>query len=197
MASYDHIRRFKVLIDLLKYRPGISKDEILDRLQNGHDINISDRTLERDLAKLRADFYIDVYYDRIRNGYFINQESQNEFENFKKLFDQVFLTELLKLELVEIESSLEKFKNKDDSNKDIFRHLLEVLLAMKKDYSALNTIDYNFFNNHYRYSNLEIKTEINTKIHHQFIEKTFPDLNANQLSKVEIIKEFLQDVLEN
>ncbi|PXV61228.1 putative DNA-binding transcriptional regulator YafY [Dysgonomonas alginatilytica] len=49
--------------------------EIIRRYLEAHDCLITPRTLQRDIASIRADLDVDIIYDSEKNGYFINTDS--------------------------------------------------------------------------------------------------------------------------
>ncbi|MRX62587.1 helix-turn-helix transcriptional regulator [Maribacter luteus] len=83
MANYKLLKRLERSIYLIKNLPGISKGEILERLRNDYDQEISDRTLERDFEILKTDFGLEIQYDRSKRGYVLDDDPERIATFFK------------------------------------------------------------------------------------------------------------------
>ena len=60
---------------LLKSYPNISKQHLLDRLMADYDMDVSERTLERDFQNLKNEFGLDVIYNYDSKGYSIEDNA--------------------------------------------------------------------------------------------------------------------------
>ena len=61
---------------LLKSYPNISKQHLLDRLMADYDMDVSERTLERDFTNLKNEFGLDVIYNFDSKGYSVEDTAQ-------------------------------------------------------------------------------------------------------------------------
>ena len=84
MSKRETILRYHTIISKLQRFPATT-NEILDKLSKesviqGCDLNISKRTLLRDLEDIRAIYNIDIIYEKFRGAYFIDFEGQTEMQ---------------------------------------------------------------------------------------------------------------------
>lgn len=96
MSKYLQFRRYHFILDKLKNKPFTSFEEINETLA-GHDINITKRTLQRDLQTIRNEFLIEIPYDRKHNGYYIDHEESllEDIESFTHFLEIVNTADLL------------------------------------------------------------------------------------------------------
>lgn len=73
MATKNNIRRNYLIIRRITQGDTPSM-ETIRRYLEAHDCLITPRTLQRDIASIRADLDVDVIYDSEKNGYFINTD---------------------------------------------------------------------------------------------------------------------------
>lgn len=74
MATKNNIRRNYLIIKRIMQGDTPSM-EIIRKYLEAHDCLITPRTLQRDIASIRADLDVDVIYDSEKNGYYINSDS--------------------------------------------------------------------------------------------------------------------------
>jgi len=84
MSKRETILRYHTIISKLQRFPATTK-EILDKLSEeseiqSYNLNISKRTLLRDLEDIRAIYNIDIQFDYSRGAYFIDFEGQTEMQ---------------------------------------------------------------------------------------------------------------------
>ena len=86
MSTYKVLKRLKCIAQLVKSNPDINKKRLLERLRNDYDLDVSERTLERDKSILESDFGIAITYNYSSHGYHIeeNEEALSEFFKFAK-----------------------------------------------------------------------------------------------------------------
>ena len=75
MGQQYIIRRYSFLMDLLREGTYLNQQEILEKMHNAG-LEISLRSLQRDLAALTDEFGLGLQYDPDRNGYYIDQETE-------------------------------------------------------------------------------------------------------------------------
>lgn len=146
MASYKILRRLEILIELLKNRPEISKADILDRLLERHEIEISERTLERDLKSLSDEFQIDVIYNKQTNGYSLDLENQKRVQSLLKYMELIHVGELFKQGLEDFDLMRDKIELEDSSKLKGIGQLKDILLAIKKN-KKISFIHENYWEN--------------------------------------------------
>ncbi len=74
MSQVSKILTLGKMVELLKSQPFTSKEQLIKSYSSEYGA-ISERTLQRDLKKLREEFYIEVSYSRSHHGYFIEEDS--------------------------------------------------------------------------------------------------------------------------
>src|SRR5690554_4557257 len=133
MAGYKLLKRLEKIIDILKFQPGISKSDILDKLNGRYDILTSERTLERDFKALQVEFGIDVIYSKQTNGYRLDTENHGRVESLLKFIELIHVGELFKEGLNDFELLKEKVALEDSSKFKNIGVLKDILLAIKKN----------------------------------------------------------------
>ena len=73
MATKNNIRRNYLIIKRIM-QGDIQSMETIRKYLEAHDCSITPRTLQRDIASIRADLDVDIIYDSEKNGYFINTD---------------------------------------------------------------------------------------------------------------------------
>jgi predicted DNA-binding transcriptional regulator YafY len=133
MAGYKLLKRIEILLDILNHQPGISKSQIIDRLQERYEVVTSDRTLERDFKALADEFGIDVVYSKDNNGYALDTENQARVQSLLKFIELIHIGELFKEGLDDFELLKDKIELEDSSKFKGIEYLKEILLAIKKN----------------------------------------------------------------
>jgi len=100
MANYKSLRRYYLIIEKLQEGKNASFRSIAKHL-NANDVEISERTLQRDIAQIRADFGVDIIYDKPANGYRIDETSSTNLPSFYRFLELTLTTELLREQLKE------------------------------------------------------------------------------------------------
>ncbi len=85
MSKRETILRYNTIITKLQRFPSTTK-QILDKLAEeseiqSYNLNISKRTLLRDLEDIRVIYNIDIQYDHAKGAYFIDFEGQTEMQD--------------------------------------------------------------------------------------------------------------------
>jgi len=91
------------LLNFIKYKNFPTKHQLLEYLAE-KDIDLTERSLERDLKLIREKFFIDVIYDRSKNGYFIDTNSTADFNDWIQLFQLVVNYQSLNETLIQLTS---------------------------------------------------------------------------------------------
>lgn len=96
MAKYSLLKRLSCIMHIVKTYEGITKNEILDRLSLDYDLEVGDRTFERDLKNLRDDFGLTIAYSHVKRGYILEEDKAYvskfvkfaEFSSLAEIYDQ-------------------------------------------------------------------------------------------------------------
>jgi predicted DNA-binding transcriptional regulator YafY len=105
MANYKSLRRYYLIVEKIREGRNTSFKSISKHLNN-HDIEISERTLQRDIAQIRADFGVDILYDQSINGYTIEETTSTNLPSFYRFLELTLTTELLREHIKEKNSLL-------------------------------------------------------------------------------------------
>src|SRR6187551_647642 len=95
MANYKSLRRYYLIVEKIREGRNTSFKSISKHLNN-HDIEISERTLQRDIAQIRSDFGVDILYDQSINGYTIDETTSTNLPSFYRFLELTLTTELLR-----------------------------------------------------------------------------------------------------
>ena len=91
MKIYRIINRYYLIINKIKNSYFPSFEEIQNHLAD-HDIEISLRTMQRDLQNIRYEFGIEVTYTKAQNGYYIDSENSEDYEYFMRFFEMTVMS---------------------------------------------------------------------------------------------------------
>jgi predicted DNA-binding transcriptional regulator YafY len=69
MANYKQLERLERIVHLLSWKNFISKKDLMEELYERYEIQISERSLERDLKILKESFSLDINYNHQHNGF--------------------------------------------------------------------------------------------------------------------------------
>ncbi len=84
MADYKILKRLSCIAQLIKANPNFKKKEIINRLRQDYDVDLTERTFERDKNILEVDFGIVITYNHKSRGYTLeeNEEALSQFFKF-------------------------------------------------------------------------------------------------------------------
>lgn len=115
MANYKQLERLERIVHLLSWKEFISKKELIEELFERYEIQISVRSLERDLKILKESFSLDINYSHQHNGY----ELEKDERLLSRFFKFAELNSLAKVyeDGLKNYSEFEKWIIPDDSSK--------------------------------------------------------------------------------
>lgn len=143
MANYLQIKRWEILTQLIKRIAYISKQELINRMKEDHEMSFTSRTFERDLSKLATDFGVYISYDRQRKGYFIAEDNEEQVLDFLKFSGHIFLGEFFREALKDFEELKERIKPEMSLNYTGVIHVQSIMLALRK-YLEVSFVHENF-----------------------------------------------------
>lgn len=94
MSSFATIRRYYLIYEKVSQGRRPTFAQIHSTLVD-HGFEISERTLQRDIERLRRDFSIEILYDKTTNGYYIDDENTIKPDVFMRFLDIVGTAEVL------------------------------------------------------------------------------------------------------
>jgi predicted DNA-binding transcriptional regulator YafY len=115
MANYKQLERLERIVHLLSWKNFISKKDLMEELYERYEIQISERSLERDLKILKESFSLDINYNHQHNGY----ELEKDERLLSRFFKFAELNSLAKVyeDGLKNYSEFEKWIIPDDSSK--------------------------------------------------------------------------------
>lgn len=132
MAGYKLLKRLEIIIHLLDAFPYASKENLRNRLFYDYEIQLTNRTLERDFKALETDFGIGLHYDAQKRGYILDNRDKERVQSFFKYVELVHLGELFKESLEDFELLREKVVLEDSAKFKGIQHIKALLLAIKQ-----------------------------------------------------------------
>lgn len=121
MGNYKGLRRYYLIVEKLRQGKHASFKSINKHLRD-NDVDISPRTLQRDVAQIRADFGVDILYNKEMDGYYIDETTSINLPGFYHFLELTLTSEILEehlkkkkdlLRYIQFES-LESFKGHEN-----------------------------------------------------------------------------------
>ena len=138
MATHSISRRIQYIIQYVNDFSYPSKKKIMDFL-NEKDFNVSSRTLERDIERIRADFGLEITYSKEQNGYAIDEEKSVKVDSFFKFLEIVTLADIFSESLKDSNKLLDYVSFDDSKSFRGIENLKEILIAMRQNTNILFT----------------------------------------------------------
>jgi len=132
MATHIISRRIQNIIQYVYDFKYPSKQDILNFLKE-RDFNISNRTLERDIERIRADYGLEIAYSKANNGYYIDEDKSVRVDSFFKFLEIVSVADIFSESLLDSNKILD-YVSFDDSK--YFRgveNLKDLLIAINQN----------------------------------------------------------------
>jgi predicted DNA-binding transcriptional regulator YafY len=130
MSKHGTIKRYALILEKVRRRQYPSFEDIRDFLAD-HDLEVSRRTIQRDIEQIRYEFGVEVLYDRHRNGYAIDLENSVDIPSFMRFLEIVNTAQLLTDSLRESKESLEHLMFESDGEFRGSGHLRPLLGAIR------------------------------------------------------------------
>ena len=92
------IRRYSIIVHSLKNGSYPTLSQLCSRLQQ-RDLDVSERTIQRDLENLRHTFGLAIAYDASRKGYFLNVEESVNLDSTEAFLEVAETADILKQSL--------------------------------------------------------------------------------------------------
>jgi predicted DNA-binding transcriptional regulator YafY len=132
MVTHFISRRIQYLIQFIYDYNFPSKSTILNLLKE-KDFNISSRTLERDLERIRSDFGLEIAYNKIEDGYYIDEEKSVKVNSFFKFLEIVSVAEIFSNSLKDSNRILEHVSFDDSKSFKGIENIRSILLAITQN----------------------------------------------------------------
>ena len=131
MATHIISRRIQFIIQYIYDYKYPSKLDLLKFL-NEKDFEVSPRTLERDIDRIRADFGLEIVYSKADRGYFIDKSKSVKVESFFKFLEIVTVADILSKSLKDSNKLLDYVSFDDSKNFKGIENLKEILIAISQ-----------------------------------------------------------------
>jgi len=131
MATHIISRRIQCIIQYIYDYHYPSKIDLLKFL-NDKDFDVSPRTLERDMERIRTDFGLEIVYSKADQGYFIDKSKSVKVESFFKFLEIVTVADILSESLKDSNKILDYVSFDDSKNFKGIANLKEILIAIRQ-----------------------------------------------------------------
>ncbi len=132
MATHIISRRIQNIIQYVYDFNYPSKKDIIEFLKE-KDFNISYRTLERDIERIRADFGLEIAYSKADNGYYIDEEKSVRVDSFFKFLEIVSLANIFSESLQDSNKILDYVSFDDSKYFKGIENLKDLLIAINQN----------------------------------------------------------------
>ncbi len=132
MAKNEVIKRYKHILEKLQSGKWVSKQELREFLES-KDIELSGRTLDRDIRELRYTYGVEIKYNRRDNGYYIDGNENNQWflDSFLKFLEIINTADLLTETLKESKEALHSISFENTGSLKGHEYLETLLKAIK------------------------------------------------------------------
>ncbi len=130
MSAQGTIKRYTLLIEKIVSARYPSFHELQNFLAV-HDLEISQRTLQRDIEQIRNEFNVEIKYNRLQNGYFVDRDSGMKVESFLRLLQLVRTANLFSESLADGKNSMTHILFDSENNLKGIEHLEPLLFSIK------------------------------------------------------------------
>lgn len=144
MATHLISRRIQYIIQHISDSYFPSKKDMITFLL-GKDFDISSRTFDRDLERIRTDFGLEVLYDKFKKGYYIDEENSVKVASFFKFLEIVSIAKIFSDSLNDSKKILDYVSFDDSKTFKGIDHLKNILLAITQ-HKYLAFLHENFIN---------------------------------------------------
>ena len=145
MANYKLLKRLERIIYFIKTAPGISKLELIHKIWDTTDHEVSERTIERDFTTLKTDYGLDIVYDRSLRGYRIEDDAER-LGTFFKFAELSSLADLYEAGLKDYKT-FQKWVIPDDSSAFKGLHNMQKVLQGITLSQKLSFVKVNYYQN--------------------------------------------------
>lgn len=131
-SIHGTLRRYQLIIEKLSRNGYASLAEIKSYLYD-RGFSIANRTLQRDIEKLRFEFDVNIIYNRSRNGYYIDAASQKGADKFLRFAQTAHTTQLIAATLHDGKNKLQYFSFESRGDLKGMEHLPALLSAIESN----------------------------------------------------------------
>jgi predicted DNA-binding transcriptional regulator YafY len=132
MASYSILRRYSLILDKLDNSHFPTKQQLVE-FMHGHGFEIGERTLSRDLERLREDFAVEIEYDTYKRGYFINEAKSINLESFIRFLELSSTANVLAESLRDSREAIDYISFASEGKLQGISHLQSLLKAVQQN----------------------------------------------------------------
>lgn len=130
MSQHETIKRYYLIINLVKENQKPSKRKILEMLDS-NGFNISKRTLESDIEDIQNELGIELVYDRSKNGYYIDLEESENLVYMLQFLELSISTQMMIDSLKEGKEALQYISFDSSDNLTGVHRLRDLFMAIK------------------------------------------------------------------
>ncbi len=137
-SIHGTLRRYQMIIDKVSRNGFPSALELREYLIDGG-FSISDRTLQRDIEKIRFEFDVNITYNRLRNGYTIDEASLKGADKFLRFAQTAHTMRLITDTLQHGKNKLQYFSFESRGDLKGMEHLPTLLSAIESKSKVIIT----------------------------------------------------------
>lgn len=100
-------------------------------MESDYEIDISPRTLERDIELLANDFHIAISYDHHHKGYHVEEDHEEQVLEFLKYSGRIFLGEFFREVLKNFDTIRDQVRPEEYVHYDGIAHIQPIMLALR------------------------------------------------------------------
>ncbi len=152
MAKTSNIKRYILILEKLNREPYTSTKRLLSYLED-NGLQISKRTLFRDIEAIRLEFFVEVKYSPEKEGYFIDKEASVDIDEFLHFLSLADSSNFINESLSDSQAVI-SYMDFDRHNQGKGTEFLKPLLRAIKEHQKVNF--------RYQRFNMEVKE------HHHF-----------------------------
>lgn len=134
MSHLKSIERMSCILKFVHSSKFPTKIQIIKELER-QDIQITERTLERDFQTLRDTCFIDIKYNRFQLGYFIDEDSNKDYRDWMHVFEIFNKAKVINEVLLKDSSNIDfiDFDRQEQSTNEIyFEQFLRAIIDKKQ-----------------------------------------------------------------
>jgi len=131
MSTHVISRRIQDIMQYIYDSHYPSKNRIIDFLYT-RDFNVSSRTFDRDLERIRTDFGLEILYKKAKDGYYINEQKSVKVSSFFKFLEIVTIADIFSDSLANSNKILEYVSFDDSKYLKGIDNLKPILIAINE-----------------------------------------------------------------
>jgi len=148
MSAHRTAKRYSLILDIIERKKHPTFEDIKDHLVQ-YDFEISARTLQRDIARIRDEFGMEICYSRASHGYYIDESNSVNKNLFLKFIETSTKAELINRSIHDSKKLLQVIQFDGYTNNYGSQYIEDVLQAIDM-HKKIKFLHHNFDTNQYK-----------------------------------------------